>query len=130
MDLTEQVKVDVSAHNVAMTAADFRKMALAMKGVVEGAHHGHPDFRVNGKIMASLHSSGARGMVLLTPEQQADLVREHPRVFTPENGAWGLKGATRVDLAAVDDETLGLALTLAKGNVEAPGPSPRRRRRV
>ena len=53
-------------------------------------------------------------MVLLTTEQQADLIRDHPQVFTPENGAWALKGATRVDLAAVDDETLGLALTLAK----------------
>ena len=68
--------------------------------------------------MASLHSEWHARMVLLTTEQQADLIRDHPQVFTPENGAWGLKGATRVDLAAVDDETLGLALTLAKGNVK------------
>lgn len=100
-----------------MTADDFRKMALAMKGVVEGAHQGHPDFRVHGKVIASLHKSGERAMVALTPEQQADLMREHPSVFTPEAGAWGLKGCTRVHLAAADDDTLGLALTLARQRV-------------
>ena len=64
----------------------FRRIALGMKGAVEGAHMGHPDFRVNGKIFATLHPDLQTGMVKLTPAQQEVLVREHPSAFAPENG--------------------------------------------
>jgi hypothetical protein len=60
-----------------------------MNGVVEGAHMGHPDFRVHGKIFATLHPDQQWGMVKLTPEQQRRFVREVPATFTPEKGAWG-----------------------------------------
>jgi hypothetical protein len=104
-----------------MTPNQFRTMALAMKGVVEGAHHGHPDFRVDGKIIASLHPGNERGMVVLTPEQQGDMMRDCA-AFAPEAGAWGRKGCTRVELASVDEDALGLALTLAKQNIAStPG---------
>ena len=96
-----------------MTATDFRRIALAMNGASEGAHMGHPDFRARGKIFATLHADAEHGMVKLTPAQQHDLVREHPTAFAPESGAWGRQGCTRVHLASVDEETLGLALTLA-----------------
>ncbi len=33
-----------------MTAADFRRMALALPEAVESAHMNHPDFRVRRKI--------------------------------------------------------------------------------
>jgi hypothetical protein len=108
---------------------DFRKMALAMQGVVEGAHHGHPDFRVNGKVMASLQPTHGCGMVVLTPEQQVEMMRDCA-AFSPESGAWGRKGCTRVDLATVDENALGLALTLAKQNVAtAPAPKAKPRKR-
>jgi hypothetical protein len=108
-------------HNPGMTPNEFRKLAVAIKGVVEGAHHGHPDFRFNGKIMASLHPGDKTGMVVLTPDQQADMMRDHAG-FAPESGAWGRRGCTRVTLATVDEDALGLALTLAKQNVaNTPG---------
>lgn len=95
------------------SAADFRRIALGLTGAVEGAHMGHPDFRANGRIFASLHADLLQGMVKLAPECQQEFVRRSPAAFAPENGSWGLQGCTRVQLDAVDDETLGEALTLA-----------------
>jgi hypothetical protein len=109
-----------------MTTATFRRLALAMRGAVEGAHMGHPDFRVNGRIFATLHADGKHGMVKLTPEQQQDFLHDHPDAFTPEAGAWGRAGCTRVILAAVDEETLGAALTLAFQNAKQLPPPNRK----
>jgi hypothetical protein len=100
----------------AMTAATFRRIALGMAKAIEGAHMGHPDFRANGKIFATLHPDNAHGMVKLTPEQQQEFLRDHPDAFSPESGAWGRQGCTRVRLRAVDAETLGEAMTLAWRN--------------
>jgi len=61
-----------------LTADDFRRIAVGMKDVLEGAHMGHPDFRVNGKIFATIHPDHACGMVKLTPEQQQEFVKTHP----------------------------------------------------
>lgn len=99
-----------------MTSADFRRIALAMKDATERAHMGHPDFRVNGRIFATLHPDLKFAMVKLTPEQQREFVRRS-KAFAPENGAWGLQGCTSVRLDGVDEETLGEALTLARQNV-------------
>ena len=96
-----------------MNAAGFRRIALAMQGALEGAHMGHPDFRVNGRIFATLHAGGSHGMVKLPPEVQKKFMRESPAAFSPEAGAWGRRGCTRVHLASVDEETLGEAMTLA-----------------
>src|SRR5262249_61347301 len=83
-----------------MTADDFRELALDLPEATEGAHMGHPDFRVRGKIFATLGPGEAWGMVKLTPEQQAVFVRTEPTVFRPVKGGWGLKGATQVVLEA------------------------------
>ena len=107
-------------------AGAFRRIALGMKDAVEGAHMGHPDFRVGGRIFATLHADGRHGMVKLPPDEQTRVVREHPSAFTPENGAWGREGSTRVSLAAVDEDTLGEALTLAWRNVAARAKAKRR----
>jgi hypothetical protein len=96
-----------------MLSKDFRRMALGMTGASEGAHMGHPDFRANGQIFATLHAGDRFGMVKLSPEEQRRFTREHPAAFTPENGAWGRQGCTRVTLEAIDPETLGEAMTLA-----------------
>ena len=112
-----------------MTADDFRRIALAMTDATEGAHMGHPDFRVGGRIFATLHADLQWGMVKLTPEQQRDVITSHPGTFEPEKGAWGLQGCTAVRLAAVDEDTLGEALTLAWRNCrEKPPPSRRTRK--
>jgi hypothetical protein len=91
-------------------------MALALDGVIEGAHMNHPDFRVANRIFATLHADGQFGMVALTPEQQRDFIDGHKGTFTPESGAWGRAGSTRVRLDAVHEEVLGEALTLAWQN--------------
>lgn len=109
-----------------MTEDDFRKIALAMKDAVEGAHMDHPDFRVNGRIFATLHPDRVRGMVKLTPEQQQSFVRDQPAAFKPESGAWGRQGCTAVVLKAVDEEALGEALTLAWRNAAQRQPSRKR----
>jgi len=108
----------------------FRRIALAMKGAVEGAHMGHPDFRVSKRIFASLHSGDQFGMVKVTPYQQQALIRRHPAAFSPEAGAWGRAGCTRVALHAVDEDTLGEAITLAwqtLANAEGKPAKPRKR---
>lgn len=88
---------------------------------------GHPDFRADGRIFASLRGDGQRAMVKLTPEQQADFLRRSPDVFAPESGAWGRQGCTAVRLAAADEETVGAALTLARRNNAGRAPASKGR---
>src|SRR3981081_475588 len=112
-----------------MRENDFRRIALGMEGAVEGAHMGHPDFRVNNRIFATLHDDRAFGMVKLTPDQQEQFTRAHPDVFAPESGAWGRAGCTRVRLASVHEEMLGEAVTLAWQNtVNKRASTPTRKR--
>ena len=111
-----------------MTESAFRRMALALAGAIEGEHMNHPDFRAGGRIFATLRGDGRHGMVKLTPDQQRRLVDDHPDAFAPESGAWGRQGCTRVQLAAVDEETLGDAMTLAWQNSAAPTRAKRKGR--
>ena len=110
-----------------MTEKDFRRIALGMKDAVEGAHMGHPDFRVSGRIFATLHHDRLWAMVKLLPEQQQTFLRQDPETFKPESGAWGRQGCTAVRLASVDEETLGEALTLAWQNTAKQRPAKRPR---
>ena len=96
-----------------MQPNDFRRIALQMQDAIEGEHMAHPDFRAHGRIFATLHPDGKQGMVKLTPDQQHVFLREHPKTFTPASGAWGRQGCTMVQLSAVDEDTLGEAMTLA-----------------
>lgn len=96
-----------------MTAAGFRKIALSMPGAIESAHMGHPDFRANGKIFATLSQDLKSGMVKLTRELQREFIAENPEMFQPANGAWGVQGAMRVHLKEADEDTLGRAMTEA-----------------
>jgi hypothetical protein len=96
-----------------MKAKDFRRIALGHDGTIESAHMGHPDFRANGRIFATLHADLKSGMVKLTPDEQKRFMGTQPGAFAPESGAWGRAGCTRVHLDIVDEETLGEAMTLA-----------------
>ena len=109
-----------------MKADHFRRIALGMKGAIESSHMDHPDFRVNGRIFATLHADMQWAMVKLTPEEQRRFVKGAPNVFKPENGAWGLQGCTAVRLDAVDEEMLGEALTLAWRTTAAKPPAKTR----
>lgn len=100
-----------------MTAEEFRKMVLSLPETTEAAHMGHPDFRVGGKIFATLSPPGEGwAMVKLTPEQQESFVRPEPEVFMPFNGAWGRSGATKVQLRPAKKSTLRTALVFAWRN--------------
>ncbi len=81
-----------------MTADQFRRLALSLPEAVESAHMNHPDFRVGGKIFATLGPDEKWGMVKLTPEQQAEFVRADPAAFQAFDNAWGRRGATKVIL--------------------------------
>jgi hypothetical protein len=96
-----------------VTATQFRRLALGLEGVIEAEHMNHPDFRVGDKIFATLAPGLKKGMVSLSPEEQARFIEEAPKVFEPAAGAWGRGGATSVILAAADEEIVGEALTLA-----------------
>ena len=101
-----------------MTIDRFRKMALEIPTAVERSHMNHPDFRVAGKIFASLGAPNeAWGMVKLTPEQQRALTENAPEVFKPCSGAWGRQGATNVYLAIADPNIVRAALDAAATNV-------------
>jgi hypothetical protein len=99
-----------------MTPEEFRRIALSLDGAVEGAHMGHPDFRANGRIFATLYPDGLDGMVKLTPEQQRDCMNADSEAFEPASGAWGRQGCTTVRLAAVNEDQLGESMTLAWQN--------------
>jgi hypothetical protein len=96
-----------------MTDDDFRDIALALDGASEGAHMGHPDFRVNNRIFASLRADGTLGMVKLAPDQQQVFLRDHPEAFTPSPGAWGRQGCTDVVLAKARGPAVRTAMLLA-----------------
>ena len=105
-----------------MTIKDFRRIALSLPESTEGAHMKHPDFRVGGKIFATIPDpQKQRGMVKLTPEQQHEFVQDAPKVFEPVNGGWGLRGATYVNLKPAKKEILRTALASAWLNT-APKP--------
>jgi hypothetical protein len=99
-----------------MTAQEFRELALSLPEASEAAHMGHPDFRVNGKIFATLGPDETWGMAKLTPEQQTMFVRTEPKVFQPVKGAWGRRGSTYVCLEAATEPSVRQALIAAWRN--------------
>ncbi len=110
-----------------MTAESFRQIALGMTDATEGSHFGNADFRVGGRIFAtmSLIREGY-GVLMLTPEQQAGMVQDAPDVFSPVPGAWGRHGSTRVLLSGVAPGQLEAALHTAWQNRLARNGKPKK----
>jgi hypothetical protein len=97
-----------------MKPGDFRRIALSFAGAEEGSHMGAADFRVGGRIFATLASEAqGYGNLMLTPEQQADFVREAPEIFLPIAGGWGRMGMTHIRLAKASEDVLRGALETA-----------------
>lgn len=97
-----------------MNGADFRRLALSLAGAEEGSHFGAVDFRVGGRIFATLAAvKQGYGNLMLTPEQQAAFVSESPDIFLAIPGGWGRNGATHVRLAAANEDLLRGALRTA-----------------
>ena len=97
-----------------MRPADFRRIALSFKGAEEGSHMGAADFRVGGRVFATLASQDlGYGNLMLTPEHQADFVSEAPEIFLPIAGGWGRMGMTHIRLAKASEDILRGALETA-----------------
>ena len=110
-----------------MTAAQFRKLALAIAGAVESSHMNHPDFRFAGRIFATLgYPDDDWGMIKLTPGQQRSFMEAAPDVFSPCKGAWGARGATSVLLASAGSKVVQAALEAACENLGATKRKSRR----
>jgi YjbR len=112
-----------------MNPADFRRLALLLDGAEEGSHMGSADFRVGGKIFATLaHKDQGYGNLMLSPEEQAAFVEEQPGVFLPVAGGWGRMGATHILLAAATEDMLAGALRTAwKIRLEKNGKGKKRK---
>jgi len=97
-----------------MTPAQFRRIALSFPEAEEFSHGGHPDFRVGGKIFATLgYPNAAFGVVVLTPQDQDLLVNDYPETFVPVKGKWGALGSTTVVLRQADRRAVAIALEAA-----------------
>jgi hypothetical protein len=112
------------------TVADFRRIALNFPGSEESSHMGSPDFRVGGRIFATLASQKlGYGNLKLTLEQQQNFVREAPDIFLPIAGGWGRMGMTHICLSAANQDVLAGALRAAwqlrvESNKKADGKKP------
>ena len=114
-----------------MTADDFRSIALSFSGAVERSHFGNPDFRTGekGRIFATLSlEREGYGVLMLTPDQPAEIAADEPAVFSPVPGGWGRNGSTRVNLAAVTEDVLRAVLLLAWRNKSEPPKASVRKR--
>jgi hypothetical protein len=108
-----------------MTPEDFRRLALDLPGATESSHMRHPDFRVHGKVFATLgYPDQLWGMVKLTPDQQRAFVQSDGVAFVPVKGAWGERGCTNVRLSKAREALLQEAIAAACSNV----PEARKRR--
>lgn len=97
-----------------MTADEFRRIALSFPEAVEGSHMGHADFRVGGKIFATLGYPNDRfGVVMLSPQDQDLIMRDHPTTFAPAAGKWGASGSTTVTLRSASEGAVATALEAA-----------------
>jgi hypothetical protein len=122
-----------------MNAKDFRRLALQLEGAEEGSHMGAADFRVGGRIFATLaHEAKGYGNLMLSPAQQALFVEDQPDVFLPVAGGWGRMGATHVRLEAANEDLLAGALRTAwklrqekngKSRKTAPAPKAAKKKR-
>jgi YjbR protein len=119
-----------------MNASDFRRIALSLEGAEEGSHMGAVDFRVGGRVFATLASvKDGYGNLMITPELQAAFIADRPDLFLPIHGGWGRMGMTHIRLTVADEDSLRGALHTAwklrleknqKGSKKGPAATKRR----
>jgi hypothetical protein len=97
----------------------FRKLALSLEGAIESAHMGHPDFRLNNRIFATLsYQDKGFGVLKLTVEQQEAFIADQPHIFSPVQGGWGRMGMTFIHLNQADESIMVGALKTAYNNLK------------
>jgi hypothetical protein len=113
-----------------MTPEQFRRLAVNSPGAEEHQHHHHPDFRIGGKIFATMgFPDETRAMVKLTPEQQVEFVHDYPEVFSACTGKWGEQGATSIDLRKARKAVIQRALEAGRQNAQRAALAATRRAR-
>lgn len=97
----------------------FRRLALELPEAIESSHMGHPDFRLNNRIFATLSAQEkGYGVLKLTPEQQQAFITEQPKSFSPVQGGWGRMGMTFIHLEHADEALIAGALSTAYHNLQ------------
>ncbi|MEQ1827719.1 MAG: MmcQ/YjbR family DNA-binding protein [Pirellula sp.] len=110
-----------------MNANDFCKLALSLPDAVQGSHQGHVDFRVNGRIFATVGVPDKEwGMVKLTPDQQSHFMETAPDTFVPCAGTWGKQGCTYLNLLLVKKAVVKSVLEIAHENIILQHAEPKR----
>ena len=100
-----------------MTVNEYRRVALAQPEAIESSHMNHPDFRVRNKIFATIYSvERCEGALKLTPQQQRQFIKQHPKVFRPAAGAWGRSGSTIVQISLAKNDVVERAMQFAWRN--------------
>jgi hypothetical protein len=109
-----------SKSKIGAQIALFRKLALSLEGAIESAHMGHPDFRLNNRIFATLsYQDKGFGVLKLTMEQQEAFIADQPHIFSPVQGGWGRMGMTFIHLNEADESIMAGALKTAYQNLHA-----------
>lgn len=106
---------------IVVTPEHYRRLALSLPEAVEGSHMEHPDFRVGGRIFATIWKGN--GVLMLRPDQQSALVTSQPEIFSPAKGGWGKRGSTVVHLEAADESSVRQGLFTAWRNKASKGVS-------
>ena len=97
----------------------FRRLALQLPDAVESSHMGHPDFRLNNRIFATLSGQDrGLGVLKITVEQQQAFIADQPHIFSPVQGGWGRMGMTYIDLTQADESIMAGALKVAYHNLQ------------
>jgi hypothetical protein len=94
------------------TAKDFRRVALSLDGTTEAPHFDRRAFKVR-RIYATLAADGRTANLMLTADEQALKCEVAPDAYSRIPNAWGARGATMANLAALTVTELRGALTTA-----------------
>lgn len=108
-----------------MTQDEFRALAASFPEAAAGSHFDTSDFRVGGRIFATLRKTDGRAVLKLSHDEQQLLMATAPGLFEPVTGAWGRKGWTRVVLEASDAATVRHAMAMAYRSVTPKRPHGR-----
>jgi hypothetical protein len=110
--MTKRVKGETGVEAASLDVGAYRRLALAMPGAVEASHMGAPDFRINGRIFATLaYGHKGLGTLKLSLEQQAMFLAEAPEYFSAVTGGWGRMGMTWVRVDAPESVLAGALST-------------------
>lgn len=107
-----------------MEISALRDLVLNEFSASEHDHFGKPAYRAApkksggkpGKIFMTLWIEEGHAVLMLTKDQQVDLIDAHPDAFEPHPSKWGEKGATIMHVLRLDRNVVQQAITIAHGN--------------